>query len=64
MKKKIIEIIKTMRGHAAIDDALGEKRCSFYLNDYADQLANAIGYEAGNEEEMRKSHEDVLVHVR
>lgn len=44
MRDKVIEIIKTMRGQAAIDNALGEKRCSFYLNDYADQLAAAIGY--------------------
>lgn len=60
MKEKIIEIIKTMRGQSAIDDALGEKRCSFYLRDYADQLAKAIGYDDGKEE----AHEDVLVHVR
>lgn len=44
MRDKVIEIIKTMRGQAAVDDALGEKRCSFYLNDYANQLATAIGY--------------------
>lgn len=44
MRDKVIEIIKTMRGQAAIDNALGEKRCSFYLNDYADQLAAAVGY--------------------
>ena len=42
MKDRIIEIIKTMRGQSAIDDALGEKRCSFYLRDYADQLEKAI----------------------
>lgn len=51
MKEKIIEIIKTMRGQSAIDDALGEKRCSFYLRDYADQLAKAIGYDDGKENE-------------
>ena len=44
MRDKVIEIIKTMRGQAAIDDAMGNKRCSFYLNDYANQLAEAIGY--------------------
>lgn len=44
MRDKVIKIIKTMRGQAAIDGALGEKRCSFYLNDYADQLAEAVGY--------------------
>lgn len=44
MRDKIIEIIKTMRGQAAIEAALGQKRCSFYLNDYAEQLAAAIGY--------------------
>lgn len=44
MRDKVIKIIKTMRGQAAIDNALGEKRCSFYLNDYADQLAAAVGY--------------------
>jgi len=44
MRDKVIEIIKTMRIQAAIDDAMGEKRCSFYLNDYANQLAAAIGY--------------------
>ena len=44
MRDKVIEIIKTMRGQAAIDDALGELRCSFYINDFADQLAAAIGY--------------------
>lgn len=44
MRDKVIEIIKTMRTQAAIDNALGEKRCSFYLNDYADQLAEAVGY--------------------
>ena len=44
MRDKIIEIIKTMREQAAIDDMLGEKRCSVYLNYYAEQLAAAIGY--------------------
>lgn len=44
MRDKIIEIIKTMRGQAAIEDAVGEKRCSFYLNDYAGQLAIAVEY--------------------
>lgn len=43
MRDKVIEIIKTMRGQAAIDGAMGEKRCSFYLNDYANQLAMAVG---------------------
>lgn len=44
MRDKLIEIIKTMRGQAGIEAAMGQKRCSFYLNDYADQLAAAIGY--------------------
>jgi len=44
MRDKVIEIIKTMRGQAAIEAALGQKRCSFYLKDYADQLAAAVGY--------------------
>lgn len=44
MRDKVIEIIKTMRGQAAIEAALGQERCSFYLNDYAGQLAAAVGY--------------------
>lgn len=44
MRDKIIRIIKTMRTQAAIDNALGEKRCSFCLNDYADQLAETVRY--------------------
>lgn len=44
MRDKVIEIIKVMLAQAAIDGALGEKRCSFYLKDYADQLAAAVGY--------------------
>lgn len=44
MRDKIIEIIKTMRGQAAIDGAIGETRFSFYLNEYADQLAAAVNY--------------------
>ena len=44
MRDKVIEIIKIMRAQAAIDDVTGEKRCSFYLNDYAGQLAAAVGY--------------------
>ena len=44
MRSKVIEIIKTMRGQAAIDGASGEQRCSFYLNEYAKQLAEAVEY--------------------
>lgn len=48
MRDKVIEIIRKMRAHAAIEDAIGgafvEKRLSSYLNDYAGQLASAIGY--------------------
>lgn len=44
MRDKVIEIIKTMHAQAGIEAALGQKRCSLYLNDYANQLAAAIGY--------------------
>jgi hypothetical protein len=51
MRDKVIEIIRTMRGQAAIDNVMGEERCSFYLNDYANQLAEAIGYMKDNDED-------------
>lgn len=44
MRDKVIEIIKTMCRQVALEAALGQERCAFYLRDYADQLAAAIEY--------------------